>query len=374
MMMMMMPLSSSNSSSRKNQISCVANENGVSVDVRSENEEDVDAYEISIATYPLANTIAAKRVRKVLPSTVVQFSSALENQTYSFSVRSHKKSSNFYSPGNWIEDNTTLECLNNNGLFTEYNKPRINSYPRMIVVRESEFTNEIDYLANHDSGDFVGDASFLTVTATNQSNQSIVNVSFVNSTFTQYCVEYIPASLSFFTRNGNQSFFADYVSCNFQMPITPSTPYCICQCWADRSIAGNGSEACTRKDNSTKPCEWKDTGRSCTCPCTSQGMIASKRYIGMMPVFMSDSSLVEGSWYSHPNETECLFEERLGDDSGCTWKIVGSDVRVVRGKDLLRSGFQVNYEYKDEHEVIMKNAAAMRLAFESVPLKPFICV
>ena len=199
-------------------------DNGVAVEIVSEDER-ADAYEVSMSLGSnLDSRIAAKRVRKSSPTTVVHFESALKDHSYVFSIRAHNKNSDFYSSGeNWIQDfEANLKCLNDTRPHTA--AKTTSSYPRMIVVRQSEFTNEIDYLANHDSGDFEGDSAFLTVTATNNSASSIINVSFVNSTFTQYCVEYVPASLSFPTRNGNQSYFADYVSCNFEEPITPSSP------------------------------------------------------------------------------------------------------------------------------------------------------
>ena len=68
------------------------------------------------------------------------------------------------------------------------------------VMRQSEFTDDVDYLGNHDSGDILGDAAFVVQTAANRSNQSIINVSFANSTFTKYCVLVLPADLRFPTR------------------------------------------------------------------------------------------------------------------------------------------------------------------------------
>ena len=89
---------------------------------------------------------------------------------------------------------------------------------------------------------------------------------------------------------------------------------------------------------------------------------------------MTESNATNGHWYSHPYETECLFENQIGDEN-CTWKIVmeSADLRVVRGSDLLRSGFRVNFTYENENEVILKNADTMRRAFDSLPLKSFVC-
>eukprot|EP00940_MAST-03C_sp_MAST-3C-sp2_P001530 g1530.t1 len=272
----------------------------------------------------------------ILPST-------LSNYSYYATVRPHIRGRQFYTSGNWGRVGRGEKCRasskqsRNVDLSGHFWKDE-SLY--LSLIRQSEFTDEVDYLANHDSGDTLGDAAFLTVSAAASANDSLINVSFVNSTFTKYCVEILPARLDFPTRSGNGSYFADYLSCNFHSP-TPSTPKCECQCWADRCIAADATEStCHKEGNPSIKCDWDDTGYNCTCPCSTQGLRASNTYVGWMPVYMSDDGSRSGSWFSHPAPTECLFGETVGmmrsDGTMCTWSIIENETRTIRGQTSVR--------------------------------------
>ena len=337
-----------------------------------------DAYEVRLSTSSLYSNqwITSTRVR----TSPAIFDTVRPNVSYVASFRGHEKNGTSYAVGNWgpvrMIGDVFVERVVNSEVVEESRSKTIgiDDVFRIEVIRQSEFTEEeIDYLANHDSGDAFGDAAFLTVTSGDAANQSLINVSFYNSTFARYCVEIQRPRLSFATRSGNQSYFADYVSCNFGLAPTPTNPTCVCQCWADRNIANDPEQdACHRNGTSTNvPCSWDDL-YDCTCPCGERGTNASERFTGYMPVYMSDEGIRQGSWYSHPASTECLFDSTIGDESGCTWKIV-NDVRIVRGWDLLRHGFVIPDKNTNISKAIELNAEAIIHAFDAMPLTPFAC-
>ncbi|EDQ84574.1 uncharacterized protein MONBRDRAFT_30128, partial [Monosiga brevicollis MX1] len=94
----------------------------------------------------------------------------------------------------------------------------------LSVYRVSEYTTEVDYLANHNSAGLAAQAAFLT----NTNSALFFNVS-LNPPVTEYCV----------ARQADLD-FAPYVSCNgpeAEPRNQPEDPMCICDVWADRMIA-----------------------------------------------------------------------------------------------------------------------------------------
>lgn len=286
-----------------------------------------DSFEVSLLDS--AGTDQNKTSSSVICATRTErdgalFRSVRNGVRYGIMLKGHRRGSRFYTP--WTYDrvalNGNMSCTYTSERRTVSTSRSVNidqDMFRLTVVRESEYTDSIDYLANHDSGDMLGDAAFLSVTAASEPNASIVNVSFMNSTvrarqlkrtssdrcrhahhqspvrdapkrqFTMYCVEMVPARLNFSTRNGNASFFADYVSCNYEH-IQPETPSCVCQCWADRMIAGEieGSDECRRRSNASATCSWDDM-YDCVCPCSEEGTRASETFVGWFVPFFNSS-------------------------------------------------------------------------------------
>jgi hypothetical protein len=108
----------------------------------------------------------------------------------------------------------------------------------MYVYRVSEYTDEVDFLTNHNSASEAGQAGFLTNT------DSSLFFSFNTTAISRYCVEYLPlpSTLPDPGKDPDDSpDFAAYVSCNGpegrRWGNVPEDPICICDVWSDRMIA-----------------------------------------------------------------------------------------------------------------------------------------
>eukprot|EP00658_Telonema_sp_P-2_P022318 TRINITY_DN18917_c0_g1_i2.p1 TRINITY_DN18917_c0_g1~~TRINITY_DN18917_c0_g1_i2.p1 ORF type:complete len:384 (-),score=79.97 TRINITY_DN18917_c0_g1_i2:118-1269(-) len=327
-----------------------------------------------------ADAAGAPVAAQATPTSPAIFQHALPGRQYWVRFRVHALGA-VSKAGNWSEPSHLVECApqggRQEGAGGEHGRRDRGAFS-LSVVRQSEYSNEIDYLGNHDSADMRGSANFLTGTATTNANRSIVNVSFYNSTFTRYCVELLPAQLPFKTRSHNSSFFADYLSCNWVPPVTPAAPTCHCQVWADRSIAGDdiGTDACHVLNHPRSNCTWDiDMVHNCSCPCDQAAMMASEAFTGMMPCLMFGKQ--QGTWYSHPQAAECQAHQPLGSvhpSTGrvCTWK-QAPEMRLVHGWQLLRLGF--NYSFPDnlpdaeKQAIVEQNTRVMQAAFDEAPLK-----
>lgn len=123
----------------------------------------------------------------------------------------------------------------------------------ITVVRVSERqpanASEVDFLSNHDSGDYESDAAFMTAMG---SGGRFIH-SFNNSVITQYCIEVADSGTT-------SSWSADYVSCNppdtarvervehlgMLAPMPNATQVCECVNEMDRRI---GHQVKKKKQN-----------------------------------------------------------------------------------------------------------------------------
>lgn len=247
----------------------------------------------------------------------------------------------------------------------------------MEVMRESEFTYDVDYLMNHNAGSVLGDSAFLTFSQGGPNGTSFLNVSFRNATFSLFCLEVLQVHVPNTITTGGNDAFADYVSCNDNGK--PQDPQCECDNWIDRVIGGiDPNVSCTTKGG--EPCGRHSFPGNCTCTCANQSLEMSAQYIGMMPIVFKRTSAPLGVWYSLPALTECREHELVGDfragGSRCTWKR-RPDFRVARGWQVLAQGwntsaFGFRLEAPEEAQV-RQNAAAVRRTVAAMPLAPWRC-
>ena len=252
-----------------------------------------------------------------------------------------------------------------------------------LMVRESEYTDEVDFLDNHNAADTNGLAAFVTNTVHGPLNRT-GPAAFAPVPITQYCVEHLlPGSLD---DNGG---FADYASCNapeagcypvpgWEQRCPLALPTCGCWNFADRIIGhqtaaqmapqcgecqrgpgGEGPPLCSNPP-SFGPHGQLD-GRFPQCNCTAApGVNATllnatsptANYVGRAPVFLPYGPGV-GPWMppeAYPPSKRCgnnfsLLKKRscaegvpLGTD-GCTWRRL-SVARVVYGAELTAAGWE----------------------------------
>lgn len=218
------------------------------------------------------------------------------------------------------------------------------------LYRVSEYINQVDFLDNHNSADFYGQAAFLT--STND------NLFFKLETWpiTEYCVEFQqpPKSSSTSLNEG----FADYASCNgpeAKPRNNPADPVCICDVYADRLIALQSVERMTQDCGNVS---WYPDGShsdpTCYCKATPESNrsqwtppILSDKYIGMMPTWLpyfyyqvplrKYNRTRFGENFSTPKKGKCLPDQTIG-DGGCTWKPAATS-RVIFGDRLLQRGW-----------------------------------
>eukprot|EP00301_Raphidiophrys_heterophryoidea_P027803 c9830_g1_i1.p1 GENE.c9830_g1_i1~~c9830_g1_i1.p1 ORF type:complete len:409 (+),score=95.35 c9830_g1_i1:42-1268(+) len=149
-----------------------------------------------------------------------------------------------------------------------------------VMQRISEYTEQIDFLDNHDSSSSAALAAFITNTLGD--NDFIA----LTSPITEYCIQHVdPDSVGG---------WADYTSCNGPEadPYNkPQDPMCICDVYADRLIANQNIEEFTLHCANTT---WtNDTHDDPPCFCT-RGNVTSKwvvseksdTFVGAMPVFL----------------------------------------------------------------------------------------
>ncbi|KAK3249463.1 hypothetical protein CYMTET_41108 [Cymbomonas tetramitiformis] len=210
------------------------------------------------------------------------------------------------------------------------------------MYRVSEYTQEVDFLENHDSADLNGEGLFLS-----NDNSGLF---FTNSSpVSKYCVEHVePESVGG---------WAPYISCNGPEADPrnhPDDPLCICMVYADRLIS---LQSKTEMDSECNPTTWNGTKHNDpACNCTGPDGERSKwvvdpkssRYVGWAPVMQPyfyyqlprdtyPGVKKLGEWYSTPKESSCVETASLGDD-GCTWKRL-PEVEVIYSSDLPSLGW-----------------------------------
>jgi len=292
--------------------------------------------------------------------------------TYWVRVRAHARGTPSLGPGTWSNPGAARECRTG-AVPAPVASTRRTAPGTMTleVMRESEFTYDVDYLMNHNSGSLLGDVSLLTFST----YQGWLNVTMQNATYTVFCVDIVSTRIPDTITTGGNDSFADYASCNNNENATD--PQCECDISIDRRIGGlNVDKYCRQADGSA--CHpFRDRDRDCHCNCTRSSLQYSATYTGMMPVFFGGQQAL-GAWYSHPKATECAeheeLRERRSDGTVCTWKRRPA-ARVMRGWQVLEAGWNASsgpMRSVDPGQVA-QNAAVVRKVLASQPMLPWQC-
>jgi hypothetical protein len=255
------------------------------------------------------------------------------------------------------------------------------SAPPLDVYRVTEHCGDScppDLLHNHNAGDLLADVFFITAMSDPTAKPNPFIKSFDIVTVTKYCVARAATP------------FVDYTSCN---GANPETTQCACNNYIDRCIGrtdegpdGFGSAACevggSKNDTSGMP----------LCSCTDASMAASKKTIGMMPVFhpfpkeMQGAGAIKplrsctvpprkestflGQWYSFPGEAECQSDHSPS-SGDCSWSR-RSWQHFVHGKELLALGFNTSAAKQDVPQ-LHQNADIITRAFDRIPRTERCC-
>mmetsp|Transcript_9588 Transcript_9588/g.21966 ORF Transcript_9588/g.21966 Transcript_9588/m.21966 type:complete len:430 (-) Transcript_9588:39-1328(-) len=316
----------------------------------------------------------------------VQFDMLLPNVTYWVRARAHAKDHVGYGPGHWGPTGPELAFR----LYSTASQEDVQGRSRssedtffIEVVRESEYTTDVDYLVNHNSGDALGVVALLsTVPVTNFSNFSMEN-----TTVTVYCVEVLNTSIPDTVTTAGNDRFSDYVSCNYdadQRKVDPGAPSCHCENFVDRLIGGQKLDGICFDAETGGACNLLKSFfnlSSCACRCSASSRNSSAQYTGMQPI-MWGAEEPYGRWYSHPAAGECHDWQEVGDRGSttgekCTWKR-HSEARLLRKKDLLRYGWNSTVPSKANRMrmnplVVRQNEAAFWRTFSKLPLRPWSC-
>mmetsp|Transcript_87224 Transcript_87224/g.157107 ORF Transcript_87224/g.157107 Transcript_87224/m.157107 type:complete len:410 (-) Transcript_87224:230-1459(-) len=371
-------------------VSCGPSAGSRNLEVQWANVPGSDYYELQLLTnasspeaYAIVSTGAARAVvQDVLPG-----------RSYWVRLRAHKANSPSYGPGTWGPVGPVAECRSGlaalAGAFDQSfqepsTKPQAPQTFWLEVFRESEYTYDIDYLSNHNSGNLLGDVAIITVTGySNTSHPAPFFKNFTKATFTMYCVEVLSVKIPNTITTGGDDRFADYQSCNSDDPNDPSAPKCDCDSWIDRYFAKQDPDPYCHLQHGG-PCSMEtflNTSNGCTCTCSKESLGWSAQHTGMMPAFFG-SSVQLGNWYSHPKAGECAEHESVGkvreDGSQCTWKR-RADARTFRGVDLMQAGWNSSNAGDEPRQSsadpsqFYQNAEVVRKVVASSPLQPWSC-
>eukprot|EP00656_Telonema_subtile_P005400 TRINITY_DN12457_c0_g1_i1.p1 TRINITY_DN12457_c0_g1~~TRINITY_DN12457_c0_g1_i1.p1 ORF type:complete len:491 (-),score=60.27 TRINITY_DN12457_c0_g1_i1:271-1743(-) len=218
------------------------------------------------------------------------------------------------------------------------------------LYRVSEYTYEIDLLANHDSASKDAQAGFLTGTNDNDFFK------FAQAPVSLYCIHRLEAPAA---EQGRVAAYAPYVSCNGPeaAPRThPSDPLCICDVYPDRMIALQNK---TRMDSECAAPTYDNTSHTyspgdCLCHDGAGGRSkwaipnSSRWYVGAMPVYQPyfywqipkdtyPEATYLGENLSTPKAGQCNASQQLG-EHGCTWRRLPR-ASVIHGDQLLGLGW-----------------------------------
>lgn len=347
-----------------------------------------DYYELNIAETQDGQRSSIYSTAK----TQVELNMLLSNMTYWMRLRWHVAGSPSLGPTTWAPVGPSVTCTTGEAtgaLEPAWLADELSSTASTFmleVMRESEYTEDVDYLMNHNSGDVGADVGFITFTA-GQKAPFLPADNFSSATFTLYCLEVLKANVPNTVTTGGNPLFADYVSCNDQSSEESrnhSDPRCGCDNWIDRIIGDSTMDACHRPDGSacSNLFNFSDT-LQCNCTCSESSLSYSNKYTGMTPVSFHGFGGTEvlGRWYSHPKVTECSEDEAVGevrsDGSTCTWKR-RPFARTLRGWQLLKEGFQIPGgdiagNITALLEKVDHNTNAFRKAFQKQKYKPWTC-
>mmetsp|Transcript_18750 Transcript_18750/g.51513 ORF Transcript_18750/g.51513 Transcript_18750/m.51513 type:complete len:413 (+) Transcript_18750:116-1354(+) len=308
----------------------------------------------------------------------------LENTSYWVRVRAHVAGAPSLGPSTWLQPSIAVECRTGAGVAHRQSPPPQQNTFLLEVMRESEFTNDVDYLMNHNAASIEADVAFLISQSLNPDRPDFLNVTFRTATLTLYCLELLRVSVpNTITTEGNDQ-FADYASCNNDAIAggNASDPKCVCDNAIDRFLGSKDPSALLKQcHNGTSGGACTQYIGGCVCECTDSSLAASAKYVGMTPVYFNQPGRL-GYWYSAPSATECKENEQVGtvrvDGTRCTWKR-HAEARVLKGGDVLAVGWNrstspgVDWRISVDVSRVRQNADVVRKAFRSSPYQPWTC-
>lgn len=338
-------------------------------------EIKADYYEVQLAATADGPTIAVYSTAQ----TSAELDFLEPNRSLWVRVRAHKAGTPSLGPGTWNAPGNAIQC--NTGANVSPRRGTISQPNTFLleVMRESEFTYDVDYLMNHNSGDITGDTAFIVQASKDPDQPSFLNTTFRKAVLTLFCVEVLKVHVPDTVTTDGNSQFADYLSCNDNNNATD--PQCECDNSIDRYLS--------KASDQMKYCHNKTTGKACTsgfdfencqCECTKTSLAYSAKYVGMMPVYANQPELL-GYWYSTPKETECGQDETVGevrsDGSVCTWKRY-AEARVIRGGDALDAGWNITgnaskFHPKADPAQVRQNAGIIRKVYGNDLFQKWTC-
>eukprot|EP01052_Picozoa_sp_SAG31_P008193 SAG31_NODE_407_length_16049_cov_46.312915_17_plen_419_part_00 len=282
----------------------------------------------------------------------------LPGAMYWFRWRAHNKSAPTTARG-WRPYGEAFPCRAGEVNFDAVGAPGLPSKSKsnhsefMYLYRVSEYTDDVDFLPNHNSASLGGQAGFLTNT------DSSLFFNFNTTAISRYCVQYIPLS--------DKRPFADYVSCNGpegrRWGNTPENPICICDVYSDRMIAHQTAQqmrAANCHSNSGCTCDDGNGGP----PAANKTSRDSHWFIGRDPQYLpyagpccpSPPAPCPSCWdpavqretggdYSTPKAGRCKAPHQpLGADpwttGSCTWREPKTVDVIYGSRDLRPYGWQ----------------------------------
>jgi hypothetical protein len=335
-------------------------------------DEAADYYEVQVANEAGGDLFAVYSTEQT--EAALDFLTA--GSSFWLKVRAHRAGTPSLGPGTWLEPGAEIQCATGESAAARTGAAASASTMLLEVMRQSEFTYDVDYLMNHDSGDLGGDTFFIVGSTRDPEQPGFLNVTFRKSVFTLYCLEVLKASVPDTVTTDGDERFADYLSCNDNHNATD--PQCMCSNYIDRHFSKAEDQTKYCHKSSGGPCTGSSF-RDCTCDCTNASLEASAKYVGMMPVYYEQPELL-GYWYSTPKDTECGESEVVGtvraDGTTCTWKR-HPEARVVRGGDALDFGWNIttggDHRMKVDVAQVRQNAGVLRDLFDSQPYQKWAC-
>jgi hypothetical protein len=330
-----------------------------------------DLYELQLAVSEDANVSAVLTTEK----TTAMLDFLVAGTSYWIKVRAHVAGSPSKGPGTWQLPGPAVECKTGDSYAPRVGAVSSEGTFLLEVLRQSEYTYDVDYLGNHNSGDIGGDTAFVVHSSSNPDQKGFLNTTFRKSTFTLYCVEVLAVHVPNTVTTDGVDKFADYLSCDDNHNAT--NPLCACDNAIDRSFSKKEEQMKYCRTESGEECT---SFRDCHCNCTRASLDASAKYTGMMPYYDSQPELV-GHWYSHPVATECKEDEPVGhkraDGTQCTWKGY-SEARVVQGADVLAAGWNTTSSHgwpspPLDPALVKQNVEVFRKVFDSKPYQQWSC-
>jgi hypothetical protein len=373
--------------------------------------EGVDLFDVELSV----NDSKSKPIAlETTGSSYVEFGSLLPGIRYFFKVRAHAAHAKSYIVG-WSDFSVSINCSTTPGDREARGIPaRTSNQTRFQrVFRWSEGTHLVDWLAGHNTGDLVGESVYATESS--HGDDGLVSAGgddWLNSTFTEYCVELVaevPLELLAAPTNSKLRPWADYLSCNVlgNSGSLNLYPKCKCQIIADRLIAHNrewnGSVRSQKIGAVCAPYDPTSMHHPYTvCNCTDHSMDLSQRFVGRQPVyfpFLKDSHYISpdlqpnasltsaGWWFSHPAGGRCADGQQIGDANGekgatataCTWRRL-SQSRMISVRQLYEHGLnRTVVDPANSHDVpvaqMLQNAKVFQQTFDALAkwLEPLQC-